>query len=751
MAQKVGNVMIGMLKRNYLSRYAGITLIIIILLSLVMVSKLYGASYDENGTEEDSVSGRIIVLFDKDVEEQDLNEILRGYETRTEIEKHYGDYALIYVKDDRIHEELINYLGSHPLVKSVQPDGIVSLMQTTNDVYSKAQWAINNPGYYSVFFAGGLQEISAVPDIDMDVTEAWLHMKKENVERKEVVVAIIDTGVDYKHPDLAENIWINEKEIPGDGIDNDNNGYIDDIYGWDFYNNDASVCHYRNDGKTGFTLSRPEDNDDHGTHIAGIIGAVKDNEIGIAGIASNIDIKMMILKINGGPKSTGSISDAISAIKYATMMGADICNISWGTSQYSPALEEVMRESDMLFVTAAGNSGSDNDSEPIYPANFKLDNLISVTFIDAKGKLTEQSNYGKTTVDFAAPGYDILSTVVGSYRTLSGSSMAAPQVSAVAALIYSYDENLYPSAVKELLVKTLKPIDELKNYVKYPGIPSAYQAVLSTGEADRDNLPPIVKLKTVYDKENLLVPVDAYDKGNSGIRVIRWLPGIQNMEDFARGTVGFNIDNGQLKVSKAGTYTLYAGDYAGNETVTVYKVEDDITPPTISAGFTVADDYKTRTVTVRVRDSQSGIKRVKYMEGKKKASDFLPAGAGTEIELNGIKGSFNVKNDGYYTVYAIDYRGNQTVKLINVKTVVSEEIKLTRSEKVMKVGESYTLKAFVKPADSTDVISYISSDEQVAIVSDNGKITALNEGTALITARTSSGLKASCKIIVKRE
>jgi len=139
------------------------------------------------------------------------------------------------------------------------------------------------------------------------------------------------------------------------------------------------------------------------------------------------------------------------------------------------------------------------------------------------------------------------------------------------------------------------------------------------------------------------------------------------------------------------------------------------------------------------------------MEGKKKASDFLPAGAGTEIELNGIKGSFNVKNDGYYTVYAIDYRGNQTVKLINVKTVVSEEIKLTRSEKVMKVGESYTLKAFVKPADSTDVISYISSDEQVAIVSDNGKITALNEGTALITARTSSGLKASCKIIVKRE
>ena len=116
------------------------------------------------------------------------------------------------------------------------------------------------------------------------------------------------------------------------------------------------------------------------------------------------------------------------------MMGADICNISWGTDQNSPALKEVIKESDMLFVAAAGNQGLNNDHKPVYPASYKLDNLISVTFIDAFGRLTRLSNYGKKSVDIAAPGSDILSTAVGSYKTLSGSSMAVPQVSAVAAL-----------------------------------------------------------------------------------------------------------------------------------------------------------------------------------------------------------------------------------------------------------------------------------------------------------------------------
>ena len=176
-----------------------------------------------------------------------------------------------------------------------------------------------------------------------------------------------------------------------------------------------------------------------------------------------------------------------------------------------------------------------------------------------------------------------------------------------------------------------------------------------------------------------------------------------------------------------------------------------MTPPVISAGYTVADDYKSRTVTVKVKDSKSGVKRVKYMPGNRKASDFLPAGAGTEIKLKDNKATFKVKNDGYYTIYAIDYRGNQTVRLINVKTVVSEEIKFTRSEKIMKVGEKYVLQAFVKPANTTDAITYSSTDERVAVVYNDGRVIALSEGTTVITARTSNGHKAVCRITVKRE
>lgn len=740
------------LMKRHIYLIAGTILTMFLIIAASLMISGHFASYRENMTGQESSREKLIVLFNEDIDKEDLTGILAGYGGFAKIERHLGDYVLISVEDNRIYEDIENYLSNHPLVKTVQPDGNIRLMQTSDDVYSKTQWAIHNPGYYSVFSSGQVKEVSAMPDIDMDVTEAWQHMNQENTGRRQVVVAIIDTGVDYTHPDLSQNIWINKNEIPSDGIDNDNNGYVDDIYGWDFYNNDASVCHYRYDESTGLNLSLPEDNDDHGTHIAGIIGAVKDNQIGIAGIASNIDIKMMILKINGGPQGTGSISDAISAIKYATMMGADICNISWGTGQYSPALEEVIRESDMLFVAAAGNLGTNNDIKPVYPAGFELDNLISVTFIDANGNMTKKSNYGKTSVDIAAPGDDILSTVVGTYQTLSGSSIAAPQVSAIASLLYSCNENLYPLEVKNIIIKTLKPIEGLRNHMKYPGIPSAYRALLALREAKGDYIPPYINLITRYDKGNLLVPLEAADEGGSGIRVIRWLPGVKDIVEFGRGTAGLSVEEGKIKVAKAGAYTFYVSDYAGNETVQVYEVEDDITPPSISAGYTVADDYKTRTVTVKVKDSQSGIKRVKYMPGNRNASDFLPAGSGTEIKIKNNKGSFKVKNDGYYTIYAIDYRGNQTVRTIGVRTVVSREIKFTRSKLTMTAGDRYYLRAFVKPADTTDVITYSSSDESVVLVYNDGRILALAEGTATVTARTSKGLKVSCRIaVVKRE
>lgn len=722
--------------------------VLIIALIILLKNNEYIGTIDNNEYTESE--NELIVLFHEVPDEEDLCMLLDGYDQKAKIIKSMDDYALISISDSRIYSDVSNYLDNHSLVRLVEPNGSIKPMQTSNDAYSATQWSIHNPGYYSMFSANGMKNVSATQDIDMDVVEAWTHMKQETVKRREVVVAIIDTGVDYTHPDLAKNIWVNQYEIPDDGIDNDGNGYVDDIYGWDFYNDDSSVSHYKYDRLTKLNQSLPEDNDDHGTHIAGIIGAVSDNGIGIAGIASNIDIKLMVLKINGGTEGTGSISDAILAIKYATKMGADICNISWGTNQYSSVLKRAIKESDMLFVAAAGNTGKDNDNKPVYPASLNMDNLISVTFIDANGRLTKLSNYGKNTVVIAAPGADILSTVVGSYETLSGSSMAAPQVSAVASLLYSYDENLYPSLVKDIIINTMKPIRGLKDTMLYPGIPNAYKAILEAPNAGWDIIPPNINANTEYDKGDLTVSIKSGDEGGSQVRVVRWLAGIRRLEDFNRGTAGLAVENNQIVVTKAGSYTIYASDYAGNESIKIYEVEDDITPPTISYNYTVSEDYKSRTINFKVIDEQSGIRRVKYMQGNKMPYDFLPAGSGTELELNEGKSSFDVKSDGIYTLYAIDNRGNQIVQTIDIKTVSSVELKFVRSDKVMAVGEWYNIRAFVKPANTTDVITYSSSNNRVALINSKGKIVALREGTATITARTNSGQKTVCKIVVTK-
>lgn len=703
---------------------------------------------DTKNTSYYDINDELIIIFNEMLNEEDIYMILNGYNYSVNIVKHWEDYALLSVSESSIYQEVIDYLDNHPSVKSVEVNGSLQLLQTTDDPYSSAQWPIHNPGYYSVFTDNRAKEVTATQDIDMDILEAWMLMNQGVTKSREVVVAIIDTGVDYTHPDLAQHIWINQNEIPGDGIDNDNNGYVDDVYGWDFYNDDASIGHYKYDRNTKLNLSLPEDNDDHGTHIAGIIAAEADNGIGIAGIASNIDVKLMILKINGGSNGTGSISDAILAIKYATRMGADICNISWGTTQYSPALKETIKESDMLFVAAAGNLGSNNDIKPVYPANFKLDNLISVTFIDSNGEPTRLSNYGKNSVEIAAPGTDIISTVVGTYKTLTGSSMAAPHVSAVAALLYSYDSNLYPWAVKNIIIKTLKPIIGLKDAILYPGIPNAYNAILEVDRIRGDYLPPTINTGTIYDKGDLIVNIKVDDSGGSGVRVVRWLTGIREIADFNRGTTGLSVRNEHINVSKAGIYTIYASDYAGNESIMIHEVEDDTKPPSITSSYSVSEDYNTRTVNIRIVDSQSGIRRVKYMPGNKKVTDFLPAGSGIEINLVNDRSSFNVARDGIYTLYAIDNRGNHIVKQINVKTILTEELKFTRSEKTMVVGEQYYLRAFIKPANSTDVISYTSSNERVALINSKGRLVALREGTATITARTNNGIRVVCRIVV---
>lgn len=356
---------------------------------------------------------------------------------------------------------------------------------TSDDTYADSQWYIKNSGHYINYSDKSNQEFSSNKGIDMNVAKAWDYIKKAEKAKHEVVVAVIDTGIDYNHPDLANNIWTNPGEIPGDNIDNDNNGFVDDVHGWDFYNQDASVYEYEE--KDDQKIASYSDNDNHGTHVAGIIAAVANNNQGIAGVASDVNIKIMSLKVNGGPNGSGNMEDAVKAIKYAEKMGAKICNISWGALGYTEELRIAIKQSKMLFVAAAGNFASNNDEQPVYPSNFGFDNLISVTAVDSMGALGEKADYGVGSVDIAAPGIDIYSTVVGGYDYMSGTSMAAPQVSAVAALAYAEDNRLSAVQVKNLILNHIKPLPQLKGFVKHEGIPDAYELIKAAGELNQKN------------------------------------------------------------------------------------------------------------------------------------------------------------------------------------------------------------------------------------------------------------------------
>ncbi|MFO0416898.1 MAG: S8 family peptidase, partial [Pseudomonadota bacterium] len=249
-------------------------------------------------------------------------------------------------------------------------------------------------------------------------------------------VAVIDTGVDYTHPDLAANIWINPGEVAGNGVDDDGNGYIDDLHGI-------------NALQDAVNKGDPMDDNRHGTHVAGTIGAVGDNGVGISGIAKQVKIMPIKFMDAGG---SGRLSDAITAIDYMVTMKTNygvniaVSNNSWGGGGYSQALEAAIQRAQaagIVFVAAAGNDAADIDLFPSYPASYEVGNVVAVAAIDRDQNLASFSNYGGNTVDVAAPGVAILSTLPGgAYGLLSGTSMAAPHVAGVLALLFSAQSGL---------------------------------------------------------------------------------------------------------------------------------------------------------------------------------------------------------------------------------------------------------------------------------------------------------------------
>ena len=319
-----------------------------------------------------------------------------------------------------------------------------------NDPQFPEQWALHNQGQN-----GGKAHA------DIDAVKAWTKTRGS----ADVVVAVLDSGVDYGHVDLVGNMWMRPENLPQ---------YFDDELG--SFNDER-----------GFSVDPeakdPMDDNGHGTHVAGIIGAEGDNGVGIAGVNWNVQIMPLKFLGRGG---FGTTKDAIEAINYAIdrkQQGVNlrIINASWGSTSKSKALEDAIRaagDAGILFIAAAGNNGTDNDKRPHYPSNYDLPNVISVASLDNNDQLSSFSNFGLKTVHVAAPGREILSTWLGDqFREASGTSMATPQVSGVAALIVANEPNISVAKLRERILNSVDKIDSLSGKVASGGRINAAKAL----------------------------------------------------------------------------------------------------------------------------------------------------------------------------------------------------------------------------------------------------------------------------------
>ncbi len=388
-----------------------------------------------------------LIKFKKSISKSAIMDFNKNREVEN-ITTPYGGFTLLKSADKILSLEL---LQQDSRIAYVEPNyRYYPLGRVVSDPLFKKQWGLHN---IKRTFFGSKQ------GADINVVKGWELTKGS----EDVVVAVVDSGIDTTHPDLRDNLWLNSLEANGiEGVDDDGNGFVDDVFGYDFVNN------------------RGLENDEygHGTHCAGVIGA-SHNDIGIAGVMKHVRIMgLKFFSSNGG-----ATSDAIRAINYAVKNGAHVISNSWGGYSHSRFLEDSIKyaaSKNVVFVAAAGNSYSDNDFQPLYPASYKLENVISVGSMSSSGKKSSFSNYGKKSVHLFAPGSNILSTVqLGQYLKMSGTSMAAPHVAGIVGLMLSLKEGLTPSEVKELLIKNSKKSSKLKKRSQSAGHVDAYKVLLS--------------------------------------------------------------------------------------------------------------------------------------------------------------------------------------------------------------------------------------------------------------------------------
>ena len=413
----------------------------------------------------------VLVRFRAGVSEERVEAIAARLNDRVEDEiESVEGLAAIDDLDGEQAEEVASEYAALPEVEYAEPNFLIredpldansirsrfvssDTIDGPNDPLLSEQWGLINTG-----------QREGVAGADVSAGAAW---EKTHGSRK-VVVAVLDSGVDYTHPDLAGNIWHRPADM--EMYFDRELGVVDDSEGFSAVEGERD----------------PMDENGHGTHCAGIVGAEGDNNLGIAGV--NWQVEIMPLKFMGRG-GFGSTKDAIEAINYVIErkkagVNVRVISASWGSRQKSRALEDVIRkagEADILFVAAAGNDSADADRTPHYPSNYKLPNVIAVAALDRRDQLASFSNYGAKSVHVAAPGREILSTWLdGAYEEHSGTSMATPFVAGVAGLVLSVEPNLSVKELRERLLNSVDKLDSLKGKVVTGGRINAARAVGAT-------------------------------------------------------------------------------------------------------------------------------------------------------------------------------------------------------------------------------------------------------------------------------
>jgi subtilisin family serine protease len=528
-------------------------------ISLLLIVFFCNAYAQQNSYRE----GEILVRFAKDINNKSLsitrrNSILTsssaGQVKRTL--KSMPDLSLVELPAGLSVEDAINTLKGKSGIVHAQPNFIYKALSFPNDTRFNEQWALNNTG-----------QTGGTPGADIDASKAWDIITDSNI-----IVAVIDTGVKYYHEDLEDNMWINQEEYNGTtGVDDDNNGYIDDIYGYDFCTIDDGV-------------TDPDPDDDHiyghGTHVAGIIGAVGNNGLGVTGVCWNV--KIMALKFINS-QGEGDTEDAVDCIGYAIQMGAKVMNNSWGNYEYDQELKdkiETANANGVIFVAAAGNSGSNNDVSHLYPASFDCTNIISVMATDDDDNRAiwldlESSNYGPTTVDLAAPGSDILTcNSVNSYDWFSKTSAAAPHVAGACALVWAENPQLTHLEVKDYILQGAEKLDSLNGLCVTGGRLNLWRAVKGLSD-----FPSLTLTKNVVDANcvspfeplignylNYEISYDANGDSDTNVVIVDYLPKELDEPNFISDAGEYDPDTNsvtwtipELNGDDSGTYRIQVG------------------------------------------------------------------------------------------------------------------------------------------------------------------------------------------------